>query len=61
VGFLAIALLARGGHPGQASPATSGSSTGSSVSSQEQGDFSLDPGSLTQSSGSTPSAQTSVS
>jgi hypothetical protein len=60
-GFLAIALLARGSDPGQASPAASGSNAGSSVTSQEQDDFSLDPGSLTQSSGSTPSAKTSVS
>jgi hypothetical protein len=61
-GFLALMLLARGSHPGNAaSPASSGSSNGSSVTSQQDDGFSLDSGSLTQSSGSTPPAQTSVS
>ena len=61
-GFLAIALLARVSHPGHASSAT-GTSTGSPpvVQSDDDDGFSLQPGQLGQSSGSSGSAQTGVS
>jgi len=57
-GFLAIALLARTSHPAQAS--SSSTSTGTTVQSQDDQGFSLQPGQLGQSSGSS-GAQTGVS
>ena len=61
-GFLAIALLARASHPGHATSASTGTSSGSSVRSQDDDGFSLSPGSIAPSGGS-PSggAQTGVS
>ena len=58
-GFLAIALLARASHPGHATSASTGSS--SSVQSEDDGGFSLQPGSIAPSSGSSGGAQTTVS
>ena len=59
-GFLAIALLARWSHPGHAgsspSPATS-----SSIQSDDDGGFSLTPGTIEPGSGSGGGAQTTVS
>jgi hypothetical protein len=58
-GFLAVALLARASHPGHASSASGGSS--SSVRTENDDGFSLQPGTLGQSSGSSSGAQTGVS
>ena len=58
-GFLAIALLARTSHPAQAS--SSSTSTGTTVQSQDDQGFSLQPGQLGQASGSSSGAQTGVS
>jgi hypothetical protein len=61
-GFLAIALLARHSHPGQASSSSS-PATGSTIQSDDDGGFSLTPGSIAPSggSGSGGGPQTSVS
>ena len=61
-GFLAIALLARHSHPGQASSSSS-PGTGSTIQSDDDGGFSLTPGSIAPSddSGSGGGAQTTVS
>ena len=62
-GFLALALLARSSHPGHAATASTGSSSGSgsSVQSEDDGGFSLSPGSIAPSGGSSGGAQTGVS
>lgn len=61
-GFLAIALLARASHPGHAATHSSGSGSGSSTQSDDDGGFSMTPGSIAPSSGSSGGgAQTSVS
>jgi hypothetical protein len=57
-GFLAIALLARASHPGHATSASTGSS--STIQSDDDS-FSLQPGSIAPSSGSSSGAQTGVS
>jgi len=60
-GFIAIALLARLSHPAHASSSQSSTSTGSTVQTQDDDGFSLDPGQIAPSGGSTGSAQTGVS
>jgi hypothetical protein len=61
-GFLVIALLARASHPGHARSASSGSGSDPSTQSDDDGGFSLTPGSIAPSSGSTGGgAQTNVS
>lgn len=60
--FLAIALVARQGHPGQASSASQGSGSGTPVRSQDDdGGFSLTPGTVASSTGSGGGARTAVS
>ena len=59
-GFIAIALLARTSHPAHASSSNS-TSTGSTVQTQDDDGFSLDPGQIAPSNGSGGGAQTGVS
>jgi hypothetical protein len=59
-GFLAIAFLARQSHPGHAS-SSSTPGAGSTIQSDDDGGFSLTPGTIAPSSGSGSGAQTTVS
>lgn len=59
-GFLAIAFLARQSHPGHASSSSS-PATGSTIQSDDDGGFSLTPGTIAPSGGSGGGAQTTVS
>ena len=59
-GFLVIGFLARQSHPGHASSSSS-PATGSSIQSDDDGGFSLTPGTIAPGSGSGGGAQTTVS